>query len=122
MTVSTNALCRSRLALCVGLFSIFVSLAFQTAAQIPHPRSVEADEHLAAVPSAVESVADVNEASTDHATSDASQRLGIPQTETKRQPNLPVAIVTQALKGQEESAVVKTEPTIESGVAEKPAL
>ena len=119
MTVLTIAFCRSRFAEIIGFFTILGILALQAAGQTADLPSNVSDEHFATEPSVIESVADVSETSTVHITSDATQRLQIPQTETKRKPNLPASIVTHSASSPAESPAAKsTGSATESAVAE----
>ena len=116
MTVSTNALCRSRFAQFAGLLTILGFLVLQTTAQTSHALSIGTDGHSSSDPV----TNDVSEATAVHGTADATQRLLIPQTETKRKPNLPVSVINPTIKEPDEAPVVEVEvPSIESAAAEK---
>jgi len=58
-------------------------------------------------PAGKEPVADVSETANVHATPDPTQKLLIPQTETKRKANLPASIVLQAIKTPDESPAIE---------------
>ncbi|MEQ1763154.1 MAG: hypothetical protein ABL984_08425 [Pyrinomonadaceae bacterium] len=113
MTVSTRALCRSRSAKFAGLLAILGFLAFQTTGQTSHERSIGSDVD----PTVRESVAYVTETVGVHGTADATQRLLIPQTETKRKPNLPVSVVNAAINASSESPTTKPPAALDELVA-----
>ena len=115
MPVSTHCLCRWRFAEFTALLTILVFLAIQTpgqsAGQPSHDGSIGSHGHSVSEPEPIpgESVADRNETSLVVGTEDdATKRPSIPQTETKRKPNLPVSVVLAATKSTGESPA--TEP------------
>lgn len=107
MTVPTKAFLGSRFTRFVGLLTIFGLLAFQATAQTSHLGSIGSNGNTAEDTSASEPVSDARETAGIHVTPDPTQRLLIPQTETKQKPNLPVSVVSQATKDSGESPIVE---------------
>lgn len=98
MTVSTKALRSLRYVKFAGLLTILGCLAFQATGQTTsHDRSIGSDGHSAVDPTTTEHVADIRETSAVHGTAETKQHLSIPQTETKRKPNLPISVVNDAI-------------------------
>lgn len=104
MTVLTNALCRSKFARFAGLLTILGALAFHITAQTSHERSIGADTHFAVEPAVSDAAAEVHDTSDAHGAVAVTQRLLVPQTETKRKPNLPVSVVTAAIDASDETS------------------
>ncbi len=102
MTVSTHAPCKWRFARFTGLLLILSFLAVQAAAQTSHQIGPEVNH--SEEPTASESEADKHETPAIHGMVEPTQRLLIPQTETKPKPNLPESLVTKALKVSQKSS------------------
>jgi len=119
MTVLTMALRRSRFARFVGLLSITGFLAFHATGQTSNAPSIGAEGHLISEPAANEPALEVNETTGVNGTADATQRLVIPQTETKRRRTHPDPAKNVEYNWTVGAAPVETVIGLkESGVAE----
>ena len=120
MTVSTKAHVRSGFVKFAFLLAFFCALAFHSTAQTSYDRSnaIGTDLHAAAETSVVESVPVAHTTSDVDGTADATHRLLIPQTETKRKPNLPISVIHTSVK-EEQEPVESTPVSNETESAEK---
>ncbi|MDI1243245.1 MAG: hypothetical protein PSX80_15130, partial [bacterium] len=107
MTVLTRAFCGSGYSRLACILTTVVFLTLQMSAQASQVRSVGMDGHPSKETLAVEPAVVVVEANGIHGTPEPTQRLLIPQTETKQKPNLPVSVVSQAAKDSGEPPVAE---------------
>jgi hypothetical protein len=112
MTVSTKAHARSGFVKFAGLFALFCSLALHAMGQTSHDRSIGTDLHSPNDASLVESDSEGREPLDVHGAADASHRLLIPQTETKRKPNLPISAINASKQIPEEAVTTSNESTV----------
>ena len=110
MTVSTKARHTSGFARFAGLAVIIGGLfAFQATVRGSQVTSIDVDLHAIATATVSELAAgDGNEGADIHASPQAPHRLLIPQTETKRKPDLFVPVVQQAVNAPVESPIDET--------------
>lgn len=95
MTRSTRAHARSGFVKFAGLFALFSFGVFYAMGQASPDRSIGSEMHSANdTSSVVETDAERHETPDIHGAADVSNRLLIPQTETKRKPNLPISAIS----------------------------